>query len=291
MHSNIQNGEVMKKKLKVVEQDPQDPQEKSTLIGWVSGGAASAVACHLAQQSGEPMVFVRIDPLGELGDIGRFVSDLSAKLYHEDIETISVKTHGNKAFAECTHPYDVLRIVRAIKFPKGAPCTRVLKREVRERFCIERNLNNHVWGFTIEEKHRADRILSTVPGFHQFPLIDAGITKKDCFKYIEDRGITLPECYKNGLNNANCIICIKGGIGYMNKCRELYPERFAELSALEQELGHSCLREKVDGKSRALFLKDLDPERGRHEPIYVEDCGSTGEVCEVQRSIFQYGDD
>ena len=67
--------------------------------------------------------------------------------------------------------------------------------------------------------------------------------------------------------------------------RKVFPEEFEKMAKLEREIGHACLKEPVtiDGKltSRKVFLDELDPERGRHEPMYVEDCGSTGEICEI----------
>lgn len=152
---------------------------KAPIVGWVSGGAASAVACHLALKTFPDMRLVRIDPLGELPDVGRFVADFSEKI-GKPIETISVKTHGPERFHSAESHLDILRKVRGIKFPTGAPCTTILKRNVREAFC-------------------------------------------------------------------------------------------------EQE-----------GKRRPVYLDELDPERGIHLPIYVEDCGSVGEGCEIQRSIDAY---
>lgn len=258
---------------------------KAPIVGWVSGGAASAVACHLGLRIFPDMRLVRIDPLGELPDVGRFVADFSEKIGRK-IETISIRTHGPERFHSAESHLDILRQVRAIKFPTGAPCTTILKRNVREAFCEQEGLNWFIWGFTKDEAKRAERIKSTVEGFHEFPLIDNNLTKADCFKYIEELGLILPENYRLGLNNANCVICVKGGMGYMNLCRKLFPDKFKELAILERQLGHTCIRDTgPDGKRRPVYLDELDPERGLHLPIYVEDCGSVGEGCEIQRSI------
>jgi NH3-dependent NAD+ synthetase len=125
--------------MKVIKQE-EDVVESRT-IGWVSGGAASAVACWLALQKAreegrEVPRFVRIDPLSEHEDAERFVKDL-AELFGEDIETISIHQYGAEGFADCKSHFDILRKVRYINGPAGAPCTRLLKREVRKRFEVE----------------------------------------------------------------------------------------------------------------------------------------------------------
>ena len=253
---------------------PEQFVELSKPIGWVSGGAASAVACILAKEGGLTDVFVRIDPLSEHPDNHRFVKDLERLL--GPILTISIREWGEPRFANVQSVEDVWRIVKAIKFVGGAPCTDKLKRHVRERFCKAHGYNSHIWGFTVDEKVRVNRIKAQ-PGGHHFPLIEANMSKKDCFNYLENLGLVLPEMYRFGFNNSNCLGCPKGGMGYWNHIRKHFPERFAEIARIEREIGASCLKE--------CYLDELDPERGRHEPIYVEDCGSSGEVCEIQRSI------
>lgn len=40
-------------------------------------------------------------------------------------------------------------------------------------------------------------------------LIDENITKNDCFKILKNEGLKLPEIYRLGYPNANCIGCVK----------------------------------------------------------------------------------
>jgi 3'-phosphoadenosine 5'-phosphosulfate sulfotransferase (PAPS reductase)/FAD synthetase len=284
----------MGRKAKVIQQD--EPQVESQTIGWVSGGAASAVACWLEKQKREklglpPLRYVRIDPLSEHPDTQRFVEEVAAKMLGAEVELISVHTHGPECFRDCKTHFDVLRKVRYINGPAGAPCTRILKREVRDTFQKKEGLNSHVWGFCAGEEKRMNQMLAQ-PGFHHFPLIEHGYDKLKCFEVIEEFGILLPEMYRLGFNNNNCQACPQGGAGYFNHIRIHFPEQFQKMVELEADIGASCLREKgEDGKSRSLFLKDLAPERGRHKPMYVADCGSTGEVCEIslarENSLFE----
>jgi 3'-phosphoadenosine 5'-phosphosulfate sulfotransferase (PAPS reductase)/FAD synthetase len=269
-----------------------ETKEETRTIAWVSGGAASAVACYLfykkAMEEGRELpLFVRIDPLSEHPDTERFVAEVAEKMLGgNEVQIISVHTHGSSIYKDCKNHLDVLRKVRGIRFVSGAPCTRILKREVRERFEIETGMNSHIWGFCKGEETRADK-MRVQAGYHHFPLIEEGLTKQDCFELIEGFGILLPEMYRLGFNNNNCYLgCVKGGMGYWNHIRKVFPEHFDKMAKLEREIGHACLKESVliDGKkvNRKVFLDELDPERGTHEPMYVEDCGSTGEVCEMK---------
>ena len=96
------------------------------------------------------------------------------------------------------------------------------------------------------------------------------LTKENCLGILEDIGIELPEMYKLGYPNNNCIGCVKGGMGYWNKIREDFPLEFSLMSELEREVGRSCLKE-ADGTR--LFLDELSPDRGRQQKILIPDCG------------------
>jgi hypothetical protein len=67
-------------------------------------------------------------------------------------------------------------------------------------------------------------------------LIERGLSKQDCFHFLDAQKIRLPEMYRLGFNNANCIGCPKGGMGYWNRVKRLFPERFEEMAALQREL-------------------------------------------------------
>lgn len=83
------------------------------------------------------------------------------------------------------------------------------------------------------------------------------------------------------IGTGNCRACVKGGAGYWNHIRKHFPEEFRKMAELEREIGATCLRLTVNGKKERTYLDELDPEAGRHEPIWVADCGSSGEGCEI----------
>lgn len=70
--------------------------------------------------------------------------------------------------------------------------------------------------------------------------------------------------YDLGYRNNNCIVCVKGSVGYWNKIRKDFPEVFAAWAKQEREVGHTCLK--------GIYLDELDPNAGRIEDEVMEEC-------------------
>jgi len=78
-----------------------------------------------------------------------------------------------------------------IRTPKGAPCTRALKKQIRERF--EKPTDRQVFGYTAEEQARLDRFIDANADVNIWtPLIDKGLGKEDCLAILKNAGIELP---------------------------------------------------------------------------------------------------
>lgn len=159
--------------------------------------------------------------------------------------------------------------------PGGAECTRALKRRVRQKWEQE-NIAlmpiEYIWGYDNDEQHRADRVLQTMPEYtHRFPLIEKKIGKQEAHEILRASGIRRPAMYDLGYHNNNCIGCIKGGRGYWNKIRVDFPEVFESRAKLERWANASCIN--------GVFLDELDPEAGRHDPPILDECGL---LCELQ---------
>ena len=91
-------------------------------------------------------------------------------------------------------------------------------------------------------------------------------------------GIDLPAMYKLGYRNNNCIGCVKGQAGYWNKIRIDFPDRFAEMAAIERELGRAiCKREWRDSDGtrhlERIPLDRLPPDLGRYDGEPDISCG------------------
>jgi 3'-phosphoadenosine 5'-phosphosulfate sulfotransferase (PAPS reductase)/FAD synthetase len=131
---------------------------------------------------------------------------------------------------------EVFRRERFMKGPRGAPCTKILKRRLLSQ--LERPGDVIVFGFTAEEADRADDFRERNPDRPMIaPLIDAGLGKEDCKAMVLRAGIELPLMYRMGYDNANCIGCVKGGMGYWRAIREDFPEQFEELARVQEEIG------------------------------------------------------
>lgn len=162
---------------------------------------------------------------------------------------------------------NVIKQFRFINGPYGAKCTQVLKKRVRKEWEYSHNDCDltYVWGFDLNEKHRADRLDEVTPDVKNlYPLIERGLTKQDAHGILNMLEIKRPAMYDMGYSNNNCIGCVKGGMGYWNRIRIDFPEVFQRMSKLEREIGHSCIK--------GVYLDELDPNKGRMEEEIMQDC-------------------
>lgn len=99
-------------------------------------------------------------------------------------------------------------------------------------------------------------------------MIEANLTHDDCLEMVRRAGIELPAMYRLGFNNANCIGCCKGGEGYWNKIRAVFPETFAAVVAIQEEIGSGSYFFRNRKTGERIGLKNLKPDAGRHdEPL------------------------
>lgn len=82
-------------------------------------------------------------------------------------------------------------------------------------------------------------------------------------------GIEIPVMYQLGYNNNNCIPCVKGGMGYWNKIRIDFPDKFKEIADIEREIGATCLKDTGGNK---IYLDELEPNRGLEVSPIIPDC-------------------
>lgn len=236
-------------------------------VCWFSTGLSSFVACYLAKDVDE-IIYTHVP--NQHPDSLRFLHDCE-KLLGRDIKVLTSKRYKDVD--------DVILKSRYINGPMGAPCTRLLKREVRKQWERE-NPEHHiyVWGFDANETKRAARLCNTMSDYdHEFPLIEHGLTKEDVHGFAARLGLRRPIMYDLGYSNNNCIGCVKGGRGYWNKIREDFPEVFARRAKQEREIGHSCIR--------GIFLDELPADVGRHEKEIMEDCGIACELAIKQKCL------
>lgn len=242
------------------------------IVAWWSAGITSAVACKMALElyDNVELFYIHIDTAHKDND--RFKRECE-KWYGQKINVLKSSKYADQ--------FEVIEATGAVNTPYGAPCTRELKKEVRFQFERKNEINlfnskgidNQVWGFeyTAKEINRAIRHAQQYPQTNPlFPLIEKGLNKNQCAGMLLSAGIELPEMYKLGYNNNNCIGCVKGGKGYWNKIRIDFPETFKAMAKMEREVGYSCIN--------GTFLDELPPDAGRMSKEIMPSCGV---ICEV----------
>lgn len=251
-------------------------QKGDTIFVWFSCGAASAVALKKTVEKYSGLAEIRAynNPIKEEhSDNQRFLKDI------ESWVGLEVKPAINPAYPSAS-ARDVWKDRKGMSFPNGAPCTMLLKREVRLACEMLSTYNGKLWtvlGFTAEEKHRHDRRVENGDDNLLPILIREGITKDDCYQIILDAGIKLPEIYSigsrfgSGFPNANCIGCVKAtSPTYWNHVPETFPEVFADRAKMSRE--YNCKLVRYKGKR--IFLDELPPNAtGRSMKTMNVECG------------------
>lgn len=236
------------------------------IVCQFSCGAASAVATKLmlAKYPPERVLIVNAFIVEEDEDNRRFAADCERWFDHPILVLRDTKYGASTD--------EVWRRKRFMKGLHGAPCSRILKRELLAT--ISRPEDLVVVGFTREEEGRFDDLVDHFPEVHwHAPLLEAQLGHEDCLTICHDAGLELPMMYRRGYSNANCIGCPKGGIAYWQAIREDFPERFAKILALQEEIGpgaYFLMFRSGPREGERMGLRELPPGRGNmaREPVF-----------------------
>jgi hypothetical protein len=244
--------------------NPYNDKSTGRVIGWWSGGVASAVACKLAlDQWGDRVDLVFCDTGWEHPDTFEFMWDFENMF---DVEIKSIRS------LKYTDPEAVWRRFKGMNFAHGAPCSthlkkgpRLLYQDTKEDFC-------QVFGFDYgaKEERRATNLLVNNPDINPvFPLIVNKLDREGLFTTLESWGLKRPKTYDHFLNN-NCIGaddsplggCVQGGAGYWLKIKELYPKKYDYMANIEHGISidkgvpvSMCRDQRKATKGNRLFLK------------------------------------
>lgn len=229
-------------------------------ISWFSCGAASAVATKLAITSGQEITIAYCEVREEHDDNKRFLKDCE-KWFGQEIIILRNEFYEGSIFNVFEKNF--------MRTPNGSPCTRSLKKHVRQKF--EGLRDRQVFGYTAEEQDRYNLFVDGNNEVDVWPiLIERGLTKSDCLAMVENAGIELPEMYKLGYRNNNCVGCVKGGMGYWNKIRVDFPDEFKRMADFEKKKGYTVLKEH---NGDPIYLHDLDENRGYYPQEIEIQCG------------------
>jgi len=238
-------------------------------VCWFSCGAASAVATKIAlkEATGE-VVIAYTEVKEEHPDNKRFLAECE-EWFGQKIEILGNDFYDRSIYRVFEKNY--------IRTPKGAPCTRALKKQIRERF--EKPTDRQVFGYTAEEQARLDRFIDANADVNIWtPLIDKGLGKEDCLAILKNANIELPAMYKLGYHNNNCIGCVKGGMGYWNKIKVDFPEHFDRMAKLERFKKQTIFKDR--------YLDELKPTDGNYPQEPNIECSI---FCQIAEQELQNG--
>lgn len=206
------------------------------IICWWSGGVTSAVACRIAIDlfGIDRCRIVMIDTKNEHPDTYRFLMDCE-NWYGKKIESITGIGDKYKSIQ------DVWIENKSLNVATGAICSYTLKRRVREKWQKNIDFSHQVFGFEFDKKE-FNRALSMSINHSKakpiFPLLMMGYSKEDCIQKVQDAGIDVPVMYRLGFRNNNCFStgCVQGGIGYWQKMKFDFPDKFDAMADMEHKL-------------------------------------------------------
>lgn len=220
------------------------------IVCWFSHGIASTVAAKLTidamvgSGSHREIVIADIFLKEECSDNVRFYEQVKPVLLEnvpeELLHLVTFETLVNEKYSGSVD--NVIYKTRYMSGVYGAQCTKSLKKDVR--YSWQKPDDIHVFGMTSEESHRIDNLVDNENELNVWsPLIEAGLTKEDCFEVFSKSGVEVPLMYRLGFNNNNCVGCVKaGGAGYWNHTRKLFPDVFEIRSKQEETLGVSLVK-------------------------------------------------
>lgn len=207
---------------------------KDKIISWWSGGITSAVTCKLCIDlfGIENVRFIFIDTFNEDEDTYRFKKDCE-QWYGKEIETITGIGEKYKSIQ------DVWIKHKSLNVANGAVFSGELKKQVRIKWQKNNEFKHQAFGFELDEFKRAKSMTLNNPDSKAiYPLLLFGYSKKDCIKIVEAAGLEVPRMYKLGFLNNNCFNtgCVQGGIGYWQKMKREFPDKFEAMAKMEHKL-------------------------------------------------------
>ena len=233
------------------------------IVSQFSCGAASAVATKLvlADYSPERVLICNAFIAEEHPDNQRFMDQCEVWFGHPIVRLRDKKFRASAV--------EVWKQTKFLVGHGGTRCSKTLKRDVLQAIQLPDDIM--ALGYTAEEYDRFNRFIDANNGRKVIaPLIDRGLTKADCLAMIERAGIELPVMYRLGFNNNNCIGCPKGGEGYWNLTRKVFPKQFQNMVRIQEILGPGSyfFRNRTTGERYG--VKDIPEGAGRHDEPEIE---------------------
>ena len=224
-----------------------------------SGGVGSwCAAMRVAATEGtSDMTLLFADTMMEDEDLYRFID--------EGAEAVGVPI---TRIADGRTPWEVFFDVRYLGNTRADPCSRILKRELLDRWrnenCTPEDSIRYI-GIDWSEQHRLRRLQDRCkPWRYEAPMCEKPyLTKQGMFTKLKRHGIKLPRLYEMGFPHNNCGgFCIKAGQGQFKLLLQEMPERYAfhesQEELIREKLGDvAILRDRTGGTTKSLTLREF----------------------------------
>ena len=247
------------------------------VVTFSSGIGSWAAAKRYAEEHGtQGLVLLFADTKKEDEDNYRFLHEAAANVGGR-LEII----------ADGRTPWQVMRDERMIGNTRFDPCSKILKRQLLDRWRNEycdKATTTIIIGISWDEEHRLDRLRERNPGWRYIaPMCSAPyLTKPDMLSWARKEGLRPPRLYDLGFAHSNCGgFCVKAGQAQFKLLLKTFPERYAEHEAEEESLrevlgDYSILRDRRGGGTRPLTLRELRLRIEAGAPIDEFDFGGCG---------------
>ena len=250
-----------------------------------SGGITSwAAAKRVAEQEGtDGMVLLFADTLIEDEDCYRFLSDGAAN--------IGVPV---TRIADGRDPWQVFRDKRFLGNSRVDPCSRILKRELLDKWVAENAPEaTTIVGLSWDEPERVERFKARMaPRKVRAPLAEKPwVSQRMALEWARREGLRPQRMYALGFAHNNCGgFCVKAGHGAFATLLRNFPQRYAHHEAQEEairaELGDvSIMKDRTDGATRPLTMKQLREPIESGKQIDLFDHGGCGCAIDDQPSL------
>jgi len=229
-------------------------------IVMFSGGITSWYAAKrvIEREGKENTIALFCDTLIEDIDLYRFLDDAQQNL---DIELIRI--------ADGRTPFQVFKDVGFMGNSRIDPCSRVLKRELADKWLAKNYTPETVIvyvGIDWSEIHRFDRLEKRkLPWIYKAPLCDAPrYDKQQVIEMAQVEGLKIPQLYGYGFPHNNCGgFCIRSGQAQFKRLYDSFPDRYIDFENEEQSVfeaigkEHPFIRKTVNGTLEYLSLKEF----------------------------------
>ncbi len=236
------------------------------IVGF-SGGVTSAYCAGwaLTKFPKNDVVFLFHDTKEEHPDTYRFIREMAAALDHP----VTERSDGRSVVQVCEDEH-------ALANNRMAFCSKILKAKQRDRFFKELRASGetdfvNVLGFTAIEWRRIQRntMRGECDGYTvRFPLVEDGVSKQQAADWCLSKGVRPTEMYRWS-EHANCIGCARGGKAYWLAVAREEPEIFEQRAKLEEQFGHTFLK---DTTLRDLVKIGLKRKVQPRESIEIGSC-------------------